>query len=308
MPPPPLDPRLLDALASAVLRRVSVQHISAAGGHAGSVKVDSIEIGEASIEKVTIEDFASQVKCGAALLKNMRAILELHFQVRWSYDLKWFGSDHGEKTLGSKAKTIPLHDIRIPMLRDIALEVPSVDVTSVAAAVQPVSDLALGSASFSGLEIGATRLPSSGFQVSGLGFASVEIDRFGAPDADSASVAIAGFDPDAPLRFPDVRVSDITIPEVEIPDVGSPEPVSIMDIQPQTFEAPVFKIGDFFKVVFVATPVLHLQIGELVLSDLSAAASIGAVQVAGLTTPVSVQGVHLADVALSDLAAEGISI
>jgi hypothetical protein len=304
----PLDPRLLDQLQAAVRRRITVDSIAAAGGRAASVDVDRIEVGEATIEKVTIEHFSSRVTCGAALLRNVRAILELHFEVRWSYDLKWFGSDQGVKTLGSKAKTIPLHDIRIPVLRDIELEVPTVDVADVAASVQPVANVALGAAGFTDLAIGQTRLPSSGFQVSGLGFASFEISRFAAPDADSARLSIARFSPEAPLRLPDVAVGNIQIPEVAIPDVGSPEPVTLMDIQTETFEAPVFKIGDVFKAIFVATPVLHLQIGELVLSELRANASIGAVRVEGLTTPVSVQGVRLGGLTLDQLSAEGISV
>ncbi len=81
-----------------------------------------------------------------------------------------------------------------------------------------------------------------------------------------------------------------------------------MDIQPETFEAPVFKIGDLFKAIFVATPVLHLQIGELVLSELSASASIGAVQIQGVSTPVSVQGVSLSALTLDQLSVDKIAV
>ena len=96
--------------------------------------------------------------------------------MRWSYDLKWFGSDSGVKTLGSKAKPLPLHDIRIPMLRDIAFAIPAADVSDVSATVLPVTNVALGGASFTGLAIDDTRLPSDGFQLSGLDFASLEIE------------------------------------------------------------------------------------------------------------------------------------
>ncbi|MDS9469800.1 hypothetical protein RGQ15_19765 [Paracoccus sp. MBLB3053] len=303
-----LDPQLLEQLGAALRRRISVNSIAAAAGRAASVEIDRIEVGEASIEKVAIEHFSSRVTCGAALLRNVRAILELHFEVQWSYDLKWFGSDQGVKALGSKAKTIPLHDIRIPLLRDIELEVPSVDVSDVSASVQPVSDVALGAAGFTDLAIEQTRLPASGFRVSGLGFASFEVARFAAPDADSARLAIDRFSPEAPLRLPDVAVGNIEIPEVAIPDVGSPEPVTLMDIEPETFEAPVFKIGEFFKAIFIAKPVLHLQIGELVLSDLRAKASIGAVRVEGLSTPVSVEGLRLSGLTLDQVSAEGIRV
>jgi hypothetical protein len=314
MPPPtslsapPLDPGLLEQLETALRRRITVDRIATAGGRAGSVHVDRIDVGDASIDKVTVEDLAAHLKCGAALLRNVRAILELQFEVRWSYDLKWLGSDSGVKTLGSKAKPIPLHDIRIPMLRDIAFDIPTAEVSDVSATVLPVTSVTLGGASFAGLAIDGTRLPSDGFQLSGLDFASLEIESFAVPAADSRQLTIARFEPDKPLRLPDIGLGTIQLPTVDVPDVASPEPVTLMDIQPETFEAPVFKIGDIFKAVFVATPVLHLQIGELVLSELSASASIGTVQIQGVSTPVSVQGVRLGALTLDQLSVDKIAL
>jgi hypothetical protein len=305
---PPLDQGLLDQLENALRRRINVERIATAGGRAGPVHIDRIEVGEAAIDKVTIEDLAARLRCGSAILRNVRAILELHFEVHWSYDLKWFGSDSGVKTLGSKAKPIPLHDIRIPMLRDIAFAIPTADVMDVSATVLPVTEVALGGASFQGLAIDDTRLPSDGFQIAGLGFGSLEIEGFGAPAADSAQLTIARFAPDEPLRLPDIGLGTIQLPEVDVPDVVSPEPVTLMDIQPETFEAPVFKIGDLFKAIFVATPVLHLQIGELVLSELRATAAIGAVHIAGVSTPVTVEGVRLGALTLDQLSVDRITV
>ena len=316
MPPPPptgqsapaIDQGLLDQLEAALRRRITVDRIGTAGGRAESVHIDRIAVGEASIDQVTIEDLAARLRCGSAILRNVRAILELHFEVHWSYDLKWFGSDSGVKTLGSKAKPIPLHDIRIPMLRDIAFDIPAATVTDVSATVLPVTEVALGGAAFEGLAIDDTRLPSDGFQIAGLDFASLEIESFAAPAADSRQLTIARFAPDAPLHLPDIGLGAIQLPEVDVPDVASPEPVTLMDIQPETFEAPVFKIGDLFKAIFVATPVLHLQIGELVLSELSATASIGGVQIQGVSTPVSVEGVRLGELRLDGLRVDRIAV
>lgn len=305
---PELDIGLLEQLVAAAVRRVQIDRVTTAAGRAGSVHVDRIDVGSATIEQVTIQNFAANLHCGSALLRNVRAILELHFKVRWSYDLKWFGSDSGIKALGSKAKPIPLHDIRIPMLRDIGFEIPEVAVEDVEATVQPVTDVALGGAGFEDLAIDDTRLPSDGFQITGLDFGALEIESFSAPAADSRQLTIGRFQPDAPLRLPDIEVRGIALPDVDVPDAGSAEAVSLMGIQPEEFEAPVFKIGNLFKATFIATPVLHLQIGELVLSDLSASASIGAVQVRGVTTPVTVRGVRLGELTLEQLSVEQLSV
>lgn len=305
---PELDIGLLEQLVAAAVRRVQIDRVTTAAGRAGSVHVDRIDVGSATIEQVTIQNFAANLHCGSALLRNVRAILELHFKVRWSYDLKWFGSDSGIKALGSKAKPIPLHDIRIPMLRDIGFEIPEVAVEDVEATVQPVTEVALGGAGFEDLAIDDTRLPSDGFQITGLDFGALEIESFSAPAADSRQLTIGRFQPDAPLRLPDIEVRGIALPDVDVPDAGSAEAVSLMGIQPEEFEAPVFKIGNLFKATFIATPVLHLQIGELVLSDLSASASIGAVQVRGVTTPVTVRGVRLGELTLEQLSVAQLSV
>jgi hypothetical protein len=305
---PELDMHLLEQLVAATLRRVRIERVMTDAGRAGSVHVDRIEVGDATIDKVTIHDFAAGLHGGSALLRNVRAILELHFQVRWRYDLKWFGSDSGTKTLGSKAKPIPLHDIRLPMLRDIGFEIPETGADDIEVTVQPVTDVALGGASFHDLAIDETRLPSEGFGVTGLEFGSVEIESFSAPAADSRQLTVGRFQPEAPLRLPDLEVRGLTLREVDVPEAGSAGAVSLMDIQPEEFEAPVFKIGDLFEAIFVATPVLHLQIGELVLSGLKASASIGAVQIQGLRTPVSVRGVRLGDLTLNQLSVDQLSI
>ena len=305
---PQIDQSLLQQIGAAVRRRISVGSLQTASGRAGAVDIGRVELGEASVDQVTIRDFDTTLTCGAALLREVRAILELHFEVRWSYDLKWFGSDAGTKVLGSKAKTIPLHDIRIPMLQDIAITVPEASAADVNASVAPVTDTALGALAFRDARLETTRLPASGFRLAGLEFRAVEIDRFAVADADTARVTIAEAAPEEPLRFPTVELENIRLPDIEVPDVTSPEPVSIMDISPETFEAPVFKIGDLFKAIFVATPVLHLQIGELVLSDLAARARVGGVRIDGVAAPVTISDVTISNLALDGLAAEDIRI
>jgi len=305
---PQLDPALLEELVAGVVRSLRVNRIAAASGQAGSIRLDRVEIGDASVGAVKIRGLSTRINCGAALLKNVRAILEIHFEVRWSYDLKWFGSDSGIKTLGSKAKPIPLHDIRIPMLQDIAVDVPEATVTDLEADVQDVTGVALGGGRFENLEIDDTRLPSAGFTLSGMNFASAEIESFGVPSADSKRLTIGNFSPDQPVALPDVEIRGVDIPEVAVPEVTSDGAVSIMDIDPEDFEAPMFKIGDLFKAVFVARPILHLQIGELVLTELTASARVDALRLEGTQAPVAVHGIELGALNLDQLTANGILI
>jgi len=296
-----LDTGLLDSLTSAVLRKINIAQLSSARGRAESTDIDAISFGETSVDKVNIQNLSTDIKCGAAILRNVRIILELHYKVNWSYDLKWLGSDSGTKVLGSKAKPIPLHDIHIPVLQDISLDIPEAEVEDIEADIQPVTNTSLGGVSFEQLAVNNTNLPSDGFSISGLDFKSLELETFGAPASDSENVTISQFSPDNPVSLPSLSVSGIDIPSVSIDDVTSSDAVSIMDIQTEEFEAPAFKIGNLFKVYFITTPILHLQIGELVLSDLEAAASIGEVRVEGVSSAVAANGIKLDELTLENL-------
>ncbi|MDX2507551.1 MAG: hypothetical protein QNL62_24175 [Gammaproteobacteria bacterium] len=305
---PQLDTSLLDSLTSAVLRKINITQLASVSGHAESVNIDKVSFDDASVEKVNIENLSTNITCGSAILRKVRVILELHYKVNWSYDLKWFGSDSGSKVLGSKAKPIPLHDIRIPVLQDISLNIPEAGVEDIEADIQPVNNINLGGVGFDELSVNNTNLPSDGFSLSGMNFKSFELETFGLPATDSENVTVNQFSPDNPLTLPTLSVSGINIPSVAIDDVTSDAAVSIMDIQPEEFEAPVFKIGRLFKVYFITTPVLHLQIGELVLSELQAAASIGSVRVEGASSAVSASGIKLDGLTLNDLTVNQVKI
>ena len=121
-------PQVIQELANATLRNLSVDEILAACGSSSSLDIARIELADTSVNNVVVKGLATQVNCGAAVLHDVRAILELNFTAHWNYDLKWLGSDSGIKVLGSKANTIELHDINLPMLQDFRFEIPEVEI------------------------------------------------------------------------------------------------------------------------------------------------------------------------------------
>ncbi|WP_428354860.1 hypothetical protein [Methyloprofundus sp.] len=305
---PQLDTSLLASLTSAVLRRVNIARLASASGSAASTDIDNVTFDGVKVDKVNIKDLTTKIKCGAAILHDVRVILELHYTVNWSYDLKWMGSDSGTKVLGSEAKPIPLHDIKLPMLQDIELNIPEATVEDLEADIQPVQNINLGGVAFAQLAVNNTNLPSDGFSISGMDFKSFELESFGVPASDSEEVTIGQFSPDQPVDLPTISVNGIDVPFVGIDDVTSEGAVSIMDIQPEEFRAPVFKIGNFFKVYFITTPILHLQIGELVLSELEASASIGSVSVEGASAEIEAKGIKLGGLVLDELTVNQVKV
>ncbi len=112
-------------------------------------------------------------------------------------------------------------------------------------------------------------------------------------------MSVDNFRPTEPLTLPSVKLGPISIPGIEIDDVGSDGAVSIMGAELELIEAPVFKIGNLFKIKLVVDPVLHMQIGELVLSELEASARIESVSAKNIRSSINIVQTEIAPNAMS---------
>lgn len=299
----PPDDATLAELMNAAVRHAVVDRLGVASARVAALDVGRVEPGEASVEQVRLRGLRFRLRCGSAVLRNVRAIVELGFSAEWRYDLKWLGSDGGVKSLGSKASTIELHDIRLPMLEDFVFELPEVALEGIAATLDPIEDLVLGATRVAGLELEGTRLPREGFAVSGLDLGPVELRGARVPGTATRALRVEEVAPEAPLRLPRLTLRDIELPTVAIPDAGSDGPVSVMDAALEAIAAPVFKIGDLFKVKLVVTPVLHLSVGELVLGELEASAAVDTIDAEGIAAPLT-----LRDLAIDGLELDGLAL
>ena len=108
------------------------------------MEIACLELNDTRVDNVIVEGLSSEVRCGSAVLHDVRAILELNFTVHWSYVLKWLRSESGIKALGSKANAIELYDIRLPMLQDFRFEIPEAELEA-SARIQSVSAMSIRS-------------------------------------------------------------------------------------------------------------------------------------------------------------------
>ena len=84
--------------------------------------------------------------------------------------------------------------------------------------------------------------------------------------------------------------------------------MSVLGAELDSIAAPIFKIGDVFKIKVVVDPVLHLQIGSVVLSELEASASIETLSVEDIQTEVAVSGFSLEELVLKDASIDRIQL
>ncbi len=296
------------ALATAVRKSLNIEQLVARCGSSSSLDINRIDLTETRADHVHIENLTMQVQCGSAVLQNVRAIIELNFTAHWEYDLKWLGRDSGVMKLGEKASTVELHDIALPRLEDFAFDVPVVDVEDVDVLVDPLTNLKFGGSALEGFRVNQTNAPEEGFSVSNLDLGKLEITGIKVPATHSERVDIDSFSPLQSIKLPSVELGPVTVPAVAIDDVQSDGAVSVLGAELESVVAPVFKIGDVFKIKLVVDPVLHLQIGLVVLSDLEASASIEKVSLKDIEADVSVTGITLENLQLQDAGIERVEL
>ena len=292
------DSETLQALAAAAVRHFSVDTIEALCGSSASLDIHRVALTDSGVDSVQVEGLTTKIECGAAVLHDVRAILELNFTAHWHYDLKWLGIDSGIKVLGSKANTIELHDIQLPMLEDFEFEIPEVVVDDVSVEIDPLSNVHLGGSDLEGLEISGTDAPSDGFSLTGIDIGNLELRGLKVPGTRTHSVRVDSFKPVDSVSLPMINLGPIDIPSVDIDDLASDGAVSVMGATLEAIEAPIFKLGDVFRIKLVVDPVLHLQIGSLVLADLQASARIDSVAAQDIRTSLCIEGLSMEDLKL----------
>jgi hypothetical protein len=298
-------PAPADVIAQA-LRTVDISQIAVVSGTAGSLGVERIEIGDAVIDRLVVEGVSASIQAGTTMLQDVRFVLELRLSVDWWYDFGWLGSGGDTVNLPSLSFGLNIGNVLVPSLDDINLSVPSATVNNAGASIAPITALDLGGATFRDLRVNDTRLPSAGFGLSGMDLGAVSIATVGFPAASSRRLGLAHFSPNAPVRLPAAEVTGIEIPSAQIPNVVSQGAVDIEDAQ-ATRRGVSLSLG-LFGFTFWVQPVFDIHIGQMTLSNVTAAASIQRLRLEDVRAPVTISGVMMGDLQLQELTVNQISI
>ena len=276
-------------------------------GTAGSLGIDRIELGEATIDRLVIQGVSASIQAGATWLQDVRFVLELRLSVDWWYDFGWLGSGGGTVGLPSLSFGLTLGNVLVPSLDDINLSVPSAVVNDAGAVIAPITNLDLGGASFRDLRVDDTQLPSAGFGLSGMDLGARDHRERGLPGGGEpaprhrpASRRTAR----CACRRPRSPASEI--PSAQIPNVVSQGAVDIEDAQ-ATRRGVSLSLG-LFGFTFWVAPVFDIHIGQLTLSDVTAAASIERLRLEDVSAPVTIRGVRMGDLQLEQLTVNQVSI
>lgn len=293
--------RLPDLLAT-VLKRMNIEEVTVNNGTIGNIAINKINVGTAKIDKITLANTVAIVKSGNVFLQNVRMNLELRFVLDWSYDIL-LHSDSGTTNLGSMWFSMALGNVIVPALQDIQLNIPSVDVHNVTGSMPPISNLNLGSAGFTNLVARKTTLPTAGFSLAGLGLGAFSLSSAQIPQTFTDEASIASFAPAAELALPSFSMAGIKVPQTNVPNATS----GAFFVDGQASERSIGVDLGIFSVTIRVTPIAHLAIGAMVMSNLSVSASVGSVTATDIRVPVDVKGIILDNLTTTDVSVKNVT-
>lgn len=276
---------------------LNIDQVQIQSGNIKSVDVDKVQFGDATIQKIEVTDTTASLKNASVYLQNVRTITELKFTLIWKVDLGFIGSWSGTNNLGTIDIPFTVGDMTVPGLNNINMAIPSVQVPGVQAQMTPITHLALGQTAMTGIGVFNTKLPSAGFTMNGLGVGSMAMNNIQIPATSTVKSTIQTVTPANNIVLPGVKMQNINIPAVSIPDIKSGAISTSAIAASRSITADIGILDVTLKV----TPTIHLDIAAMVIHDAELSALIKTMDVKNISIPVSINGVTVNEIGLSQL-------
>jgi hypothetical protein len=289
-----------------VTHTIDIAQVTASSGQVAQIEIDKIAPGAVKVAGLNLTGTSLAIKSGAALLQNVRFVLQLKLTLDWWYDFGIFGSDSGSDDLGSLFFPFNAGNVVVPALNNISLSIPNIAATNVTAGIAPILNLALGSAGFTGLLAAGVALPSGGFQLGGLELGPVSIASLQTPDASVGKVSIAEFAPTGSIVVPSVQLNNIELPSASAADIQSVSPFAINNIQASAQGISV-SFG-IFGFTFLVTPIINTNIGSLTLSGVTLSGSVSKAEIQNVSVPVVITGINLKTITIGAIDVTNITL
>lgn len=293
----------LGVLSAQVARQIAIEQVSLGDGTLKGVQVEKLKLGSASIRQIEVLNTTANLKQSSARLNQVRGILELDFSLKWEIDLGWLGSWDGTDDLGSLDIPLPEEHLNIPDLSDVQVDIPKIDIPSVLAKMAPVNNLLLGDFQFSKAQLDKLILPSAGLSISGMAVGNLSLSSLNLPGVDGASLSLKEAGPTADIELPGASLSNVKIPDVDLPSVTSGSFGTVAQASTRSITA---NLG-ILKVTLAVSPVVHLDIGSMSISDAKLSASIEELALNGISLPVSLEGLSASGLDLNDVKVEKVT-
>lgn len=287
----------LGLLGAQVSRKIAIDQVSVDNGTLHNLKVETVNLGSASIGSLKVENGSASVNSAKAVLNQVRSIVELEFHLDWEIDLGWIGSWDGSENMGSLDIPVDLGTITVPDLGDIDLQIPAIDIPGLMAEMKPIDQLDLGNLDISGVRLDKLSLPSAGLSITGLGVGDLTLSSVTVPSADGEAMRVNRAAPSRQLNLPGASLANVVIPAINMPSATSGAFTADATASDKSLGIDV----GILKVSVRVTPTVHLNVGSMTLSDAQLAAELGKVSLNDISLPVSLEGITGGELGLNSI-------
>lgn len=287
----------LGLLGAQVSRKIAIDQVSVDNGTLHNLKVETVNLGSASIGSLKVENGSASVNSAKAVLNQVRSIVELEFHLDWEIDLGWIGSWDGSENMGSLDIPVDLGTITVPDLGDIDLQIPAIDIPGLMAEMKPIDQLDLGNLDISGVRLDKLALPSAGLSITGLGVGDLTLSSVTVPSADGEAMRVNRAAPSRQLNLPGASLANVAIPAINMPSATSGAFTADATASDKSLGIDV----GILKVSVRVTPTVHLNVGSMTLSDAQLAAELGKVSLNDISLPVSLEGITGGELGLNSI-------
>ena len=308
----PLDPDLSSPLQDDALKdfwqklganvfqatkKFQVDRIHAASGMVGSLDVEKVTLGTATIGRIEILGVEASLNSAKAYLQGVRTLTELHFTLDWKIDLGFIGKWDGSDSLGHIDIPFSVGDVTIPSLDKLRFEVPEVQIPGVQALMAPITRLNLGAAQLKGMQLDQTDIPAQGMQVVGLCIGQIKVSGVDIPATKTASANVQEVSIAKNIVLPEASLQNVKIPETLVNQVSSPSFATSAEVSTRSLTV---NLG-ILKIKLNIRPLVHISVGSMILSDITLSTLAKQIKLKEISVPVSLEGIKASGIDLSGI-------
>jgi hypothetical protein len=270
-----------------------------------SAQVSTVAVGDVSIGPITVgelvvhnTDFA--VTAGVGVLQGVTVTVTIHVSFTWHIHIGLPDGipdiDEGDTyDLGSLSFSMPVGTVTLPALNNIHLHIPTLVAENVTTDASPLSNLQVTNLDVEAINAHNIVIPSAGFTIAGLTFASAQGTDVSFPAAGVDTVVIRHVHGD-PVQLPAFTLGSLNVPSVQIPDLTSSAPLDIpADLAARTlsFDAGILRAG----ITLRPSAVSHID--RLELTNAQANATVGQIVLSNVVLPFDVLNLTLSDIGIN---------
>ena len=272
-----------------------------------TLTVGQLSVGPVQIGRLALDDFHLGLSVGTAVLTNFRVTLTLHLSLDWSVGvhIPFDGTPswNGTIDLGSPSVTVPLHDVVVPGITNLDVDVQHLAAGPVTANATPLTNLTLGTAVAETIRAQNITLPGQGFSIAGLALNGAQLTDASVPTVSIGEIDVGRVHGEA-LPMGTLTLANVGLPAAAVNDVVS-QGIDADAVGP-THD--LHADAGVLELTLHITPEARGQIDQLTLSGVSASANIASIQLEDVVAPYELLNLKLSDIGIEQIAIPALGV